>query len=251
MKCIKDPLKEFQTMDMAEFFKLKDPLSDSRKEHKFLLPIEVVPEFLEFIRSEYFLITDGESPVHHYQTVYFDTADYKFFNLHRQGKYNRIKVRLREYKTLQANSFIECKRKVKGRKTHKYRIRIQNISDHHLNHDFIRENLQEHGLKVEDLSHTLKMSYDRIFLYAKNGQRRISIDYDLVAKTESSEPLGIVPGYAILEIKEEGLPHKIIRYLKREHGIRQTSFSKYCVALCLLEPGLKINKWKQTLKHQR
>lgn len=249
MKCIKDPLKEFTELPLQEFFKRRDPLSENRKEFKFLLPLNIIPDLLEFLKSDYFLITEDGNPVHKYRTLYFDTDDFKFFNLHRQGKYNRIKIRIREYKTLQVNSFMECKRKVKGRHTHKFRVQIENADPNALQQKFILENLAKYNLQPKDLRNNLTISYDRIFLLSKDRKRRVSIDYDISATSDKAEPTDVIPDYAVLEIKDDNTPKKIINYLKRKHSIRQTRFSKYCVSLCLLEDKIKKNKWKQVLKY--
>lgn len=248
MKCTRAAVKNLQTLDLEDFFKKRDPLTSSRKEYKFIVPIEKLPEILEFLKEDFLAVTDKNNFIHKYLTFYYDTDDYKFYNLHRQGKYNRIKIRVREYQTLTYNSFLECKRKIKGKKTKKYRMEITNKDKDFLNQNFIKKNLARHGLTKDDLKNTLQIAYERIFLLAKDLKKRLSIDFNVRAKNDSKK-LNVMPKYAILEIKSRTVPKKIITYLKREHKVRQSGFSKYCIGLCLLNKDLKSNKWKQALKH--
>ncbi|MBI4235484.1 VTC domain-containing protein [Candidatus Peregrinibacteria bacterium] len=249
MKCTKALVKNLQTLALQDFFKKRDPLSSSRKEYKFLIPMETLPEIIKFLKKDFLAITDKSNYIHKYLTFYYDTPDYKFFHLHRQGKYNRIKIRIREYQTLMCNSFIECKRKIKGKKTKKYRVKITNQDKDVLNQNFIKKNLARHNLTKDNLKNTLQIGYSRIFLLAKDFSKRLSLDFNLKARNEKNEKINIMPKHVILEIKAKTVPKKIITYLKREHKIRQSGFSKYCIGLCLLNKELKSNKWKQVLKY--
>jgi len=237
---------EFKGSDHTE-----DLLFLSRQDYKFLVPMNCLEDLLHFLKVDFFCNQFEEECIFHYHNIYFDTQDYKFFNLHRQGKYNRIKVRIRNYKNGKIGRYLECKSKYRGTFTIKQRQRLKGKSDniHQLKSNILTENLKRYNLTAKDLVNKVETSYNRIRLTAKGGDTRISIDFDLEAGLNDQKMQHITPNHLILEVKSNKFPKKIIRFLKSELGIRETNFSKYCVSLCKLNDTLKHNKWKQILKH--
>lgn len=230
--------------------KKEDPLYFSRQDYKFIIPVELIEGILNFLKEDFFCRHNSNNCIFHYYNYYFDTDDYKFFNLHKQGKYNRIKIRIRNYESETKSSYLECKRKAKGKCNQKERCKINvdmNQNDVLMN-ELVRKNIKHYNLKPSDLKKRTEIAYNRINLMGKAQKSRISLDYDIVVKNDEKSWSKIVPGYAVLEVKTNEYPKKIIKFLRRSYKIRETDFSKYCIALCVLEDNLKKNKWKQVLK---
>lgn len=244
-------LQSMDSLPIEDFFKRKDPLASSRKEYKFIIPHEKLPQVLEFLAQDFVYTTCGGKAFHHYQTHYFDTPEKLFFKRHRQGKFNRIKVRIREYQTGEVERFVECKKKIKGIHTEKHRQKFQDQLDAR----FIQEHLEPYGAHVQHLQQQLTLDYKRLFLLSKDFRRRVTIDSNIEATNLDGETKELLSQYVILEVKEKGLAKDIHQYLRREHGIRPQSFSKYCVGLALMNPQLKANRWKPVfkkyVKHER
>lgn len=256
-----------ESIPLETFFGKKDSLATSRKEYKFLVPIEHLRHLIDFLADDfYYCKGSGGDYAFQYKSMYFDTKDYLFFKHHRQGRFNRIKIRTREYQNKIFDTFIECKIKVSGTKTHKKRSKI-NVLEYGLDHEFIHKSLAEYGLKTSDLTNRTHIRYTRVFLSSKDFSKRITIDFDVFAKGEGkcegcgvnssgcdaggvlcAQEVPIIPKYFILEIKEKGRSHEIIKFLRTQYHVHETGFSKYCVSLCALHKHLKVNKWKQIFK---
>ncbi len=242
----KIPGLDFQEIDQEE-----DLLFLSRQDYKFLVPLKHLENLLGFLAQDFYCKEYKGEAVFHYHNTYFDTEDYKFFNLHRQGKYSRIKIRVRDYKNGRRSRYVECKKKERGFLTNKVREQLPPAQDAHqaLHSQMIQNSLQDYHLTPEDLTREIYTSYDRISLRAKNGQMRVSIDFNLQAGRPNEPEKLVMSDHMVVELKSNKYPSKIISFLKSEFGVRETKFSKYCVSLCKLEKTVKKNKWKQVLKH--
>ncbi len=239
------PNLRFQDVD-----KEADLLFLSRQDYKFLVPLQHLEGILKFLAEDYYCKSYNDECVFKYHNTYFDTEDYKFFNLHRQGKYKRIKIRVRDYKNGKKSKFIECKRKERGFLTTKRRQEIASDTDFEdaLDQSIVREDLAPYGLEAGDLSRLTHTVYDRISLRSKDGRTRISLDFNLESGEEGVGLRPIVSDHLILEVKSNDYPKDIIAFLRSKFKVREANFSKYCVSLCVLNPELRRNKWKQVVK---
>ena len=256
MRLIEEALNKLDKINIKDLIGRKDPLSKARKEYKFLVPLKVLPQVIEELKEDFICSTHDEGAFFSYTSTYFDTEDLSFFNAHRRSKPNRIKVRIREYKSGVRNAFVECKKKSKGIYSQKDRKKIGenptiNWTREVLGEDCIVGNLECHRLCHEDLEQTMHIEYKRIFLMGKNFTKRVTIDFEIKCTNHRKESTQIIPGYCIFEVKEEGIPKKIMQKLRRNYKVRQQGFSKYCISMCTLNPEVKSNRWKQTLKHNK
>lgn len=242
--------KNFEKKDIFEIIKQKDPLTKKRKEYKFLVRKELLQEIATKFVYDYYCCVHSGTFLFEYENIYFDTDDFIFFNKHRVGKPNRLKVRIRKYKSGDKKSFLEIKRKVKGVFSEKERILIEETSEK--NDEKIiekaSEKLKSLNISFSKLSRKLTTNYSRIFLISKDNKRRITFDIDLKAKDTENNEKKLFSQYGILEIKDENTPKDIMQFLMKNFKIRKTGFSKYCISLCALSPNQKNNKWKQILK---
>ncbi len=254
MKLIDEALSDIEKINIKDLIKRKDPLSKARKEYKFLIPIKLLPKIIETLKDDFFCSSHDEGVFFSYTSTYFDTPTLSFFNDHRCSKPNRIKVRIREYKSGVKNAFVECKKKRKGIYSEKDREKIgknptTEWSKEVLGADCITKNLGKYSSFKDNLCQTMYIEYKRIFLVAKDLSSRITIDFEVKCTDKSDKSAEIIPEHCIFEIKQEGIPKKIMQILRRTYKIRRTGFSKYCISMCTLNPNVKKNKWKQILKH--
>ena len=214
---------------------------------KFLVPLDLLPEVVDALAEHYYYGIKDDEPVQNYRTVYYDTEDYYFFNQHRRGKFNRLKLRVRHYQDGSPMAFVEAKQKLKGRHTRKERKPIIN-PENAMEEWFLQKYLYEHNLSPSDLLNQTEVEYKRIAFIAKDFLSRASIDLEITAKHNDSEYIQLVPDHCVLEIKDKKFPKAVIKLLQSQFKIRQTSFSKYCIALCMLNSELKDNKWRHLIK---
>jgi hypothetical protein len=228
-------------LQLSDYLKRKDQLFDKRQEYKFLVPIKHLNELVDYLSKDFFLVKRGESSSSLYSTRYFDTENFHFFNQHRKGKYNRLKVRMRSY--VDNEAFLECKRKVKGLIVKKRRENLKKLEGH-----FLHEELEKEGKSLEDLVNRVDISYLRIFFVSKDYKRRVTIDYDIRYEHQNQKGI-LTKDYVILEVKQQGYPKDLAKFLVKNFKVREGNFSKYCLTVCKVKPDLKINKWKQILKN--
>ena len=182
--CIfKDPLKKFENLNLTELNATASFLK--RIDTKFLLTISQFKEILEDFKSDFRVLEIWGKRVFKYDNVYMDSKDHKFYKDHQNGVNPRTKIRTRLYKDSDL-AFFEYKHKQDGI-TQKYR------------YDFP---MQEHGImtkgkkrffewvwqslhleeKTPNLSSSIRTTYDRITLVSKNGEERMTIDFNIKTK---------------------------------------------------------------------
>ena len=99
----------------------------NRIDKKYVVHVSRLPDILESVIDNYFVLEIGEHRIFSYETIYYDTPDFQFYKDHHNGLNNRIKVRCRQY--VETNSsFFEIKRKYQGYRTDKFRKNIDGIN---------------------------------------------------------------------------------------------------------------------------
>lgn len=212
-----------------------------RSELKYVLPQGLLLPVLAELRDTYRVLVVAGQPLSRYRTLYFDTDDLAMYRRQHAGAPNRFKVRAREYVDSHA-AFVEVKHKMGARHTVKNRIPtplpITGLTS--LAADFLADACP---YAADELTACLWNHYTRITLVSKLRAERVTLDLDL-AFSHDAERAGL-PGIAIAEVKYTGARHasEFVR-LMREHHVRDTSFSKYCMGVSLLYPDVKHNKFK-------
>ncbi len=96
---------------------------------------------------------------------------------------------------------------------------------------------------AQDLTAALWSSYARITLVSKERAERVTFDLD-VEYSSDGESAGL-PGIVVAEVKyERGVCESEFVRAMHKHRIRSTGFSKYCMGISLLYPGVKHNSFK-------
>jgi hypothetical protein len=236
-------LATYTPMSLAEMARVA--LLD-RVEVKYLFAGQLLGYFLAALRQEYALLVVEGQAINRYQTLYFDTADFALYRRHHMGARNRYKIRAREY-VESGDSFLEIKHKTNRRRTVKSRIATPQIVDvlEGGAAQFVSAQCPYRG---EELAPRLWNHYRRITLINKRDAERVTLDIDLCFTWQGDE--APVAGVVVAEVKRaaHSCPSPFIT-LMRAHGIRRTSFSKYCVGVSLLYPELKHNKFKRIQRH--
>ena len=100
-------LHDFESMGLQELDALN--FSD-RKDTKSIFPSDIFPQLIERLKSLYKILEVDRTRIFHYESLYLDTPDLKFYNDHQRNKARRHKIRFRRYMD-QGSSFFEIKTK--------------------------------------------------------------------------------------------------------------------------------------------
>ena len=214
-----------------------------RVDTKFLLKADQLPELLLKLQPEYNVLEINDKRILSYKSLYFDTADYKFYNEHHNGKIKRTKVRIRKY--IDSNlHFLEVKKKDGKGNTNKSRIKIDSFEEV-LSSDskrFISGIVDEEI----DLQPSIWNSFQRMTLVNTDAKERVTIDMDLqfMMKDQTTK----IDNVVIIELKQSRFNHNstIVKEL-RARGVHQYGFSKYCIGMISTFKHLKYNRFKPKL----
>lgn len=214
-----------------------------RIDTKFILHEDQLREFLEAMATHYNLLVIGGKSTHPYETLYFDTPDFRLYQMHHHGKRNRFKLRCRKYVN-SGISFFEVKSKTNTDRTVKKRLQVETIPES-LNEQ-LNQFISDHT--PGDYQHyvpSLSVFFDRITLVNKLANERLTIDLNLRYKNNGNEKE--IRGIAIVEVKQEKHSVSPFRELMKVQRHRQNYMSKYCLGLTCLNKGLKMNRFKHKI----
>jgi hypothetical protein len=200
---------------------------------------------LASLTEHYWVLDIDNIRLNHYQTLYFDTADFALYLLHHDGAKRRYKVRSRKYVDT-GQSFLEVKAKIDETRTIKNRLPTLELLTR-----FTSETsnfMQVHfPFNTQLLEPKLWNDFFRITLVSKYHQERLTLDlYLQFCHTRRATTLG---GIAIAEVKQDDINHhsNFIRQM-RAMNIHPTGFSKYCIGVSMLYPDIKHNNFKPELR---
>lgn len=219
-----------------------------RIDRKFAFHVSRIPDVLNGIQSQYSIVKAAGKRISLYNSVYLDTPEFLFFNRHHRGYLHRDKVRFRSYSNT-GTTFLEVKHKSNTGKTLKERIlrETQSLDLDSRARRFLSEEISE--IDPGNLKLSAQVNYQRIQFISKDRHERFSIDFDIHAHLdENSVEFGPV---AILEIKQDyRLPTPIVLRM-RDMRYYEVGLSKYCLAMTMLKPDLKSNRFKADLRRLR
>ena len=234
-------LNGLQTISLGELDKVK--LFD-RQDTKFVFNQVQLPLILEKIRPFYRILEISNDLVFNYDTTYFDTDDFLFYNQHHNENRKRFKVRLRKYSS-NSNSFFEIKIKNNKNRTVKRRLMVDKMNEGlgDKENEMVSNII---GLPPNQLKTKLNIQFTRMTLADYNFSERLTIDTSLSAKNGNSSK--IFNHLVISEIKQKKYNPKsnfiqILRGLK----IPEMRFSKYCMGMLHVNREIKSNRFKPKL----
>ncbi|HOZ30554.1 MAG TPA: polyphosphate polymerase domain-containing protein [Bacteroidales bacterium] len=236
MNSIDEILQTFDTVLLEQLDSVK---LLNRVDAKYVLKTTLLPEILNNLKNDYFVLEINNKRASHYKTLYFDTPDFCFFYQHQTGRLERTKIRIRTY--LETGiSFLEIKTKNNHSKTSKERMPILKPED--INDKTCQKFLRKKIDKDTILKPVIEVKYSRITLVNKSFSERLTIDTDLNYKIDGKtlEFLGL----CIMELKQDKTAKSTVRDVLREKHIFVSSLSKYCLGVASLYPQVKILKKK-------
>ncbi|MGL1934598.1 MAG: polyphosphate polymerase domain-containing protein [Fibrobacterales bacterium] len=219
-----------------------------RTDSKFILHISDLCEVLSLVEPFYQVLEIDSNRMMTYDSLYFDTPEYLFYNEHHNGKVKRVKIRMREY-VESKRCYLEIKEKDHQGNTHKTRTKIPEIEKELSSQSmtFINKVLK----REYNLVPSLRTGFKRFTLVNKCDQERVTIDLQLnysagsnsiVAETEPYK------GLVIVEVKQERFDREspIVKALRTKR-IHKYSLSKYCIGMIVHYKNLKYNSFKEKL----
>ncbi|HKL39016.1 MAG TPA: polyphosphate polymerase domain-containing protein [Bacteroidales bacterium] len=216
-----------------------------RRDFKYLfLPGDLIP-ILERLKEHYYILTIEGKTFSDYRTTYFDTEDYDLYKTHHNGKRNRYKVRLRNYRDSEL-AYLEVKFKSNKQRTLKKRVLKGNTQY------FTPEDYQflKSAIPYEpnNLLPSLMTRYVRLTLVNFNYSEKVTIDFDLHFRHLKNGKETRMPEIGIIEVKNEGDRHRPLLSKLLNNGLaRKKRISKYCLGMSLLDPDVKKNLYKPKL----
>mgnify|MGYP001293361446 CR=1 FL=1 len=217
-----------------------------RKDAKFLYRVVHIPGILRSLVNEYNVLEVDDRRAQNYQTIYYDTLNLDMYHMHHRGMVNRHKIRFRRYGSGDA-VFLEVKRKNAKGVTIKNRIRTDSSEAMILSKE---EEFLTYYTPYENrqMLPVLENSFKRITLVSPDQEERITIDYHLWFSSPLSDNSIELPGISIAEIKfQDRISNSPFYRALRRQSIPPSRFSKYCIGMALLNPGLKQNLFKEKI----
>lgn len=216
----------------------------NRTDTKFVMSTKQLLQALEALQQDYWMLSVQGQRFNHYRTLYFDSQNFEFYNLHVNGRANRYKVRSREY-TDTSLSFLEVKHKTSKDRTIKQRIATS--------HPVVRMTRDAaiwlQGIlpyESSEMEPKLWNTFTRITLVSKLWCERVTLDTDLTFSTE--DKVIHLDGVAIAEVKTDRC-YQASPFITqmRTQRIYPQGFSKYCIGVSLLYTQVKKNSMKPKL----
>lgn len=241
MQNISSILSSFISIDLDGLEKVS--LLD-RIDTKYTFRKDQLPEFLEKLKQDYFVLEVDHHRMFNYNSLYFDTDSFLLFNLHSSGRMNRYKIRLRNY--LESGmSFFEIKFKNNKGRTVKSRVSIYDnaVSDE----KSIALLSDKTPFTFEQLKAKMWINYIRITLVSKNFMERLTIDLDLTFKRD--DDVKTIDDLVIAELKQSKAGISAFGKLMKSEHIRSGSISKYCFGVVSMFDTIKKNNFKEQIFH--
>lgn len=237
---INSTLKQFEPITLAEMDSVE--LMD-RTDTKYTFNIEYLPLFLESMKDSYRVLDVNGIRINSYQSLYFDTRDFKLYNDHLTGKTNRYKIRFRSY--VESNlHFFEIKYKNNKGRTIKNRIEHQ-YKENKI--DLTAEQfLKEHTtIDPECLEKKFNVDFSRITFVNRHTPERVTIDTNMSFKkdNESKQFRNLV----VAEVKQSKHFVSAFVRLMKDYHVREGALSKYCYGVMCLFTQLRFNNFKPQL----
>ncbi|GAB6011526.1 polyphosphate polymerase domain-containing protein [Viscerimonas tarda] len=229
------------TLDEMKDIRLMD-----RVDSKFVAPVSFLPRLLEEMKPYFMVQTIAGKTIASYTTQYLDTPDLDMFTMHQNGKLNRQKIRIRSYIDSHL-SFLEIKNKNNKGRTKKIRTpmgltHVRTVDELAGDKAF----LESHSLfGCHLLSPALDNSFSRITFVNNRKTERVTIDLGLSFRNYKTGEEKALDNLAVLELKQDGRLYSDFRAILARSGIKQMSFSKYCMGTVLTNSDVKYNRFKK------
>jgi hypothetical protein len=215
----------------------------NRTDCKYIFHIDQLNEILRNLNEEYRILEVNGIRNQLYRSLYFDTQSFHLYYGHHNGRFNRYKVRFREYASTKMY-FLEIKFKSNQDRTIKQRSIASEI--------LTALNENQRGFLKDYMPFSPSLLYaqtwtnfNRITLIHKHKEERVTID--TLPEWIYSEKRMVLPSLVIAEVKRDKKSSSTFANILRHLHIQERGFSKYCIGSAILGPELKYNLFKPTL----
>ncbi len=216
-----------------------------RIDHKYLMNIKTLPNFIEALADEYYVVEIAQKRILPYFTIYFDTPNLHYYHLHHNGKLNRYKFRSRQY-IVGGQVFNEVKFKINKGKTFKSRIKRSTLQNH-FDEKFESFAKQKCPTIKSGLYPTLNVEYNRITFVDKNFSERMTIDTDL--RVSHKQQNHYFENLIIIELKrDQGNKNSQAEKVLKSMRCKKNGFSKYCIGVAKTHENVKKNLFKEKFR---
>jgi hypothetical protein len=240
IKVLKNSIHQFQKISLYE---MNSVALLKRKDTKFIINISYLPNILDQLKKSYLVLEIDGRRIMNYSSLYLDTADFKFYNDHHNGRINRTKIRQRKY--VDSNlTFIEIKKKNGKGETDKFRKQIPDFETE------LSQNSKDFIQKVTNKKLVLQPSlwndFKRITLVNLVSKERVTIDVNLTFSIDTKKK--VYSQLVVIELKQAKFDRttEVVKILKNIQ-CNPYSISKYCVGATNLYQDLKQNLIKPKL----
>jgi hypothetical protein len=243
------PEPELDRFDVISLEDLKNSDASllSRKERKFLMTRDQFTDLLSGLDDSYRVLEVENAVLSGYSTEYYDTDSFLTYLQHHNGKATRHKLRVRHYQSSD-ETYLEVKEKRNTGQTVKTRIRMDEYDGPRMTEEPDVEAFlaSDFPYDFRDFHPVLTTDYTRVTLVSRDHPERMTFDLGLRFQTDSRSYA--FPEVVVGEIKHNcPLRESPAGAALREMGIRDTSFSKYCMGVSLIYCGMKHNRFKPNM----
>ena len=233
---LKDLLSSLQGVSLSGLDKVS--LQD-RMDTKYVFSVELLPDLLARLQDAGYKVLDIDGVrAFEYSSMYYDTSDFSFYKRHAAGKLNRYKIRKRNYVNT-GTTFFEIKFKNNRGRTIKSRVQLSNEG---ALQEAKRLMSEQTPFDMDGLHEQLLVHYTRITLVEPGFKERVTIDTNLGYVKEGNG--WEVEGLVIAELKQNRTSFSLFAKIMKEHHVRSTSLSKYCLGIARLVQTVKKNNFK-------
>lgn len=213
----------------------------NRIDTKYVITRSLLPGILEKLTGSYHILDIDGKREHPYETLYFDTADFRLYLDHHNQRGNRYKLRLRKYGN-SAISFMELKRKTNTGRTVKSRKKTTDFGTQ-LSADQLAFFRQTTGATDSTWQFSSRNYFHRITLVSMAPPERLTLDIQLTFN-DQTQTISF-PELVIAEVKQGSKAASAFITLMKSLHIQPFSISKYCLGVAHLHPELKRNLFKR------
>ena len=230
--------------------------SKMKYEYKYRIPVSAIPRLKASLAPFLFMdpnMSGFEESGYTVRSIYYDTADFEFYDEKKAGLKIRKKLRIRGYNRVKDDSvvFLEIKRK-DNIKQHKNRAALyfSSLADYLETGDNERLLIPANGhgvpaadgnmflfnLRKSRLFPVVKIMYERLAFFGKfDPSFRITFDMNvrcdpqsrLTELYEETDTRIIDPGYAVFEVKYYHVFPSWLRPIIESFDLKRQSYSKY------------------------
>ena len=219
----------------------------NRIDTKFLVTSNELTAILKGICKDYYVQEVEGNRLSPYSTVYYDTPDLNMYIAHHDRHLVRDKVRVRTYVDSQL-TFCEVKHKTNKGRTKKKRIEVKPGTDVTRDPETVAFLAERQPYPVESLSPNLETAFDRFTLVNFEKTERLTIDCNLRFNNFISGSSATMDPLVIMELKQDGRAHSLLKEVLFDLRIKPYKISKYCIGTAMTRPEVKQNRFKKKIR---